>query len=166
MNGGHLRPFTPPECVTVRMSIPGKIADSLGVMASAQRVSSTISVVLIDDNQTYLDIVRRFLEDYSAQRLRVAGVAVNGLEGLRIIDEVKPDVALVDLDMPGISGLTVISEIRKRHPQIRIIVVTLHPESSYRSVSMESGAHDFISKSEIHAKLIDSILAAADAGGP
>lgn len=132
-------------------------------MASAQSVSTTISVVLIDDNQTYLGIVRRFLEEYSRQRIRVVGIATDGFEGLRLVDEKRPDVALVDLDMPGISGLAVVAEVRRRHPQTQIIVVTLHPESSYRVVAIESGAHDFVSKSEIHAKLIPSILAAADA---
>jgi two-component system NarL family response regulator len=80
------------------------------------------------------------------QPLEVVGTAENGREAIDKVEELVPDLVLMDLQMPEINGLDATAKIRRLHPAVRVIVVTLHDNHHLRSACQCAGAHGFVSK--------------------
>jgi len=70
--------------------------------------------------------------DRSTGEVEVAGEAAGGREALRLIEELQPDIVLLDITAPGMSGLEVLTESAKRLPQVRVIVLTVHEAGDMR----------------------------------
>ncbi|HPR04495.1 MAG TPA: response regulator transcription factor, partial [Deltaproteobacteria bacterium] len=78
--------------------------------------------------------------------LEIAGEASDGLEAVRVIAELKPDLALMDLSMPRMSGIDAIREIRRSCPETRILVLTVHKNEEYVIASLKAGANGYLLK--------------------
>lgn len=78
--------------------------------------------------------------------LEVVGEAGDGREAVRVVDKHVPDLLLIDLSMPKLNGIEAIKEIRGRHPQIKIIVLTVHKSEEYIVASLDAGANAYILK--------------------
>ena len=116
-----------------------------------------ITVLLVDDNQKFLDITTQFLLLEGESKIRVLGTAVNGEEGIRKTIVLKPQIVLVDLAMPGLSGLDVITILRKEQPDLGIIALTLMETNGYRNASLSAGADDFLHKSVMNTDLLPKL---------
>lgn len=88
--------------------------------------------------------------------IEIVGEATNGQESLELIDELRPDVVLIDIQMPGMDGLETIRHIRKRWPEIKVIALTMYP--SYRAEALRAGADEFLIKGCASNMLIGAIL--------
>ena len=88
--------------------------------------------------------------------IEVVGEATNGQESLVLIDELHPDVVLMDIQMPGMDGLETIHQIRKRWTEVKIIALTMYP--SYRAEALMAGADEFLIKGCPSNVLISAIL--------
>lgn len=86
-------------------------------------MSSTI--VIIDDEQIIISMLELWLKG-AFPDIMVAGKAVNGLQGLALCREVKPDMVLLDIEMPGMDGLTLARNLLKEMPETRVIILTSH----------------------------------------
>lgn len=113
-----------------------------------------ISVLLIDDHKLIRVGIRKILEESAG--ITVAGEAESGEEGLRLAREHKPDVVLLDVNMPGIGGIEALRKLKAYDPQVRVIVVSVHAEEPMPSKMLEAGADGYMSKN----RAADEVLAA------
>jgi DNA-binding NarL/FixJ family response regulator len=89
--------------------------------------------------------------------LVVVGEAQDGREAVRIASELKPDLMLMDLSMPRMNGIEAIKEIKKQHPEIKIIVLTVYKTEEYVLASLQAGADGYILKEANHAEFLLAI---------
>ena len=87
----------------------------------------------------------------------VVGEAENGREGLRAAAALRPDVVLLDISMPGMNGIEAIGEIRRRSPDTRIIVLTIHKTDEYIDESLRAGANGYVLKDATQEELRTAI---------
>lgn len=85
--------------------------------------------------------------------IEIAGEADNGLDAVRSIAALSPHLVLMDLTMPGYNGIEAIVEIKKRYPNVRILVLTLHRADEYIHESLRAGADGYILKDASHDEL-------------
>ena len=114
-----------------------------------------ISVMLIDDNMTFLNATAQFLE--AQEDVDVVGKALGGADALGKVRELKPQIVLVDLAMPGLPGLEVIPRLRKLLPNVGIIALTVMNTKSFRKAALAAGADNFIPKPAMRRELLPAI---------
>jgi DNA-binding NarL/FixJ family response regulator len=125
----------------------------------APNVSKRIRVVLIDDHSMVREGLEHMLSDQPD--LQVIGAAATGSEGLRIINELHPEVVLCDLQLPDISGVEVISRVRTLFPDIRCIIVTTYDHDDFIYEGIKAGAKGYVLKDVSSTELAEAVRAAA-----
>ena len=118
-----------------------------------------ITIFLVDDHSIVREGVRAFLEVQSD--LRVVGEAASGEEALRLIPDVVPDVVLMDLLMPGMSGVETIRQIRHISPRTQIVVLTSYHEDENIFPALRAGALSYTLKDIRLEELVETIRKAA-----
>jgi len=124
---------------------------------------SRTRVFLVDDHTVLRQAVRVMLEAESD--IEIVGEAGDGTEGIAGITRAKPDVAIVDLKMPGMSGLGAIPEILKSSPKTAIIVFTMYNNPVYVYEAMHAGASGYVLKSASKEDLLRAIRAVKQGAG-
>lgn len=117
---------------------------------------STISVLIADDHT----VVRKGLKSLLSSEkygIEVIGEANNGEEAVKKAEELNPDVILMDLVMPGKTGIEAIQEIRKKQPQARILVLTSFADDENITGAIEAGAYGFLLKDTSPDELVETI---------
>ncbi len=114
-----------------------------------------IHIVLCDDHAVVRRGVRDTLEE--ASDLKVCGEAGSYPELRDTLRSAPCDVLLLDLNMPGRSGLEVLSTLRETHPAIKVLVVSMNPADQYAVRCLRAGAHGYASKAADPAALIDAV---------
>lgn len=89
--------------------------------------------------------------------LEVVAEVDNGRDALRAVGALKPDLVLMDLAMPGMDGLTAIRAIKKRHPEIKILTLTVHKTEEYIRTALEAGASGYVLKDATRQELLIAI---------
>ncbi|HSA80696.1 MAG TPA: response regulator transcription factor [Geminicoccaceae bacterium] len=112
-------------------------------------------VVIVDDHTILRNSLAALLG--SEADLEVVGQTGDGKEAVRQIGTWKPDLVLVDLSMPGMSGMDVIGEIRKRLPAVRIVVLTVHDQEDYVRASLAAGANGYVLKTAPQEELLAAV---------
>ena len=108
-------------------------------------------IVIAEDHTILREGLKALLS--SSPGIHVAGEAEDGREAVRLALELKPDLLLMDLSMPRMSGMEAIREIRKQVPEIRILVLTVHKSEEYVLAALQAGANGYILKDATHAEL-------------
>ena len=103
-----------------------------------------IEVLLTDDHALVRTGIRRLLED--SGEVRIVGEANSGEEGVVLAQQLKPDVILMDVNMPGIGGVEACRRILQRDPDQKIIVLTIHNEQTFPKRMLEIGARGYLTK--------------------
>lgn len=108
-------------------------------------------VFLVDDH----DVVRTMLDLYirRAQDLSVCGMAASGEEALELATAEACDVALLDVAMPGMSGIELARRLRERHPRLKCLMLSGHAEQVYVKGALEAGALGYVMKGDPNAIL-------------
>jgi two-component system, NarL family, invasion response regulator UvrY len=114
-----------------------------------------IKVLLADDHSIVRAGLRRLVEE--STDMEVVAEAADGDEAIRLIRASQPDVAVIDLSMPHIDGLEVISRIHPEFPDLPILVLTMHAENQYVVRAIESGAMGYITKQSAPEQLVKAI---------
>ncbi len=100
------------------------------------------SVLLVDDEEEYIRAL--------AERLEIRGldvrVALRGEQAIGMVHEKKPDVMVLDLKMPGIDGMVVLSQVKRMAPEIQVIMVTGHGSEKDREAARRLGVFDYLQK--------------------
>ncbi|MGC8787364.1 MAG: response regulator [Anaerolineae bacterium] len=115
-----------------------------------------IRIVLIDDSTTFLAIASRFLSKH--EDLKVVGAVSEGRLAVEASTALQPDIVLVDLAMPDMSGMEVISLLRQAMPNVGIIALTFLEEEKYHDAVLSIGADAFVAKEDLTLKLVPTIL--------
>ncbi len=115
------------------------------------------SLMLVDDEPTFLRIASLFLETHHKNEVELVGTANSGEECLAKAQVLAPEVVLLDLNMPGLSGLQTIPLLRIMYPEMRIIALTLNDDETYRKAVLAAGGNDLVSKATMNTDLIPAI---------
>jgi len=118
-----------------------------------------ITVFFADDHQMFRQGLRTLLT--STADIKVVGEASDGQESLRLIEKLKPDVALLDIAMPGLSGIEVAKRLVKISPDTNTLILTMHADCFYAVEALKASALGFMLKEESFDMLIDAIHAVA-----
>jgi DNA-binding NarL/FixJ family response regulator len=121
-----------------------------------QKVSAKKIKILVADDHP---VVRKGLQSCLArqERLKIVGEASDGDEALKKTRELSPDVVLMDISMPGMNGLAVTEVLRKDHPDVKVLVLSVHNNRDYIFRIIQAGAHGFISKEAPPDELLRAI---------
>mgnify|MGYP003584245305 CR=1 FL=1 len=114
-----------------------------------------IRILVVDDHPVLRDGVAALLENQTDMVL--AGEAGNGSEALERYRQLRPDVTLMDLQMPGMNGVEAIGAIRAVNPQARIIVLTTYAGDAQAVRALKAGAAGYLLKSSLRTELVDAI---------
>lgn len=114
-----------------------------------------IRVLLADDHSIVRDGLRRLID--SAGDMAVVAEAADGREAIRKAGELLPDVAVVDISMPGMDGLEVVERIHAVHPGTAILVLTMHEEEQYVVRAIGAGAGGYLTKRAAADQLLKGI---------
>jgi DNA-binding NarL/FixJ family response regulator len=116
----------------------------------------TLRCLIVDDSSRFLTAARGLLE---RQGMVVVGVASSGAQALRLAEQLRPDVTLVDIDLGGESGLHVARELSGVGKPIPVILISTHAEEDFASLIAASPAIGFLPKAELSAAAIEDMLA-------
>jgi len=114
-----------------------------------------IRLLLVDDSITFLDNIAGFLAEF--KDLVVVGTAHNGNEALSLAADLQPDVVLLDVNMPGLSGIETTPHLRQILPGAGIIILSFQNSDTYIESALTAGADDFIPKDTLAYSLIPAI---------
>ncbi len=112
-------------------------------------------IILAEDNLKFRRYVRELLED--AVDLKVVGEAGNGLELLDLLKKGMPDMIILDLSMPRMSGLETLSHLNAQHPQVKVLILTMHSTPAYLKQAISAGAHGYLPKDGTDTELLAAI---------
>jgi DNA-binding NarL/FixJ family response regulator len=84
----------------------------------------------------------------------IVGEADNGRDAIRRVIELKPDLIIMDLSMPGMNGMDAVREIKDRMPEVKALVLTVHSEEEYVLASLQAGANGYVLKDATHNELL------------
>jgi DNA-binding NarL/FixJ family response regulator len=121
-----------------------------------------LRIVLADDHATVRQALRLLID--AQPDLMVIAEAGDGRAALQLAQELDPDVVVMDISMPGTSGLTATRALKEAHPHAAIVVLTRHADDAYLHEMLRAGAAAFVLKQSPSTELIQAIRAAA-AGG-
>jgi len=121
-------------------------------------IDDGISVVLVDDHMLFRGGLREILEDNG---LSVVGEAASGSEAIEVVEQRDPDVVVMDINLPGISGVEATRRLATRAPRSRIVVLTISAEDDVILDAMMAGAAGYLLKDASVDELVGGIRAAA-----
>ena len=121
--------------------------------------SAVIRVVLADDHLVVRAGLKALLGVVSD--FHIVGEAANGREALALIDRLAPDVAVLDLDMPVMDGLTALRTLVTAHSPTRVLILTVHDDVEQVAALLDAGAAGYVIKTAADRELVDAICAVA-----
>ncbi|MEE4262792.1 MAG: response regulator transcription factor [Desulfobacteraceae bacterium] len=115
----------------------------------------TLRIVLAEDHTILREGLRALLS--ADPNVEIIGEAQNGREAVRCVEKLEPDLVLMDLSMPRMSGMEATREIKKRYPEIKIIALTVHKTEEYLLTTLKAGADGYVLKDATHDELLMAI---------
>jgi two-component system response regulator NreC len=112
-------------------------------------------IVIAEDHTILREGLRALLS--SVPHLHVIGEAENGRDAIQCVETMEPDLILMDLSMPKMSGMDAIREIKRRSPGIKVLVLTVHKTDEYILASLEAGADGYVLKDATKNELMSAI---------
>jgi len=123
-----------------------------------------VSILLVEGNPIFMRIVMLLLQKHYRHEIVVVGVAGGSEDALTQARELRPNVILLDLGMPGLNSIEMIPRLRSILPQVVIIALGLLDTNGLRQAALASGADDFIPKASLNTDLMPAIGRAAHGG--
>jgi two-component system, NarL family, response regulator DesR len=120
-----------------------------------REVNSKIRVIVAEDQGMVLGALAALLE--TEPDIAVCAKAANGREALTAIAKQKPDVLVTDIEMPEMTGLTLAAEVRDRHPQTRVVILTTFARPGYLRRALDAGAKGYLLKDRPAAELAEAV---------
>ena len=119
-----------------------------------------VRVLLVDDHAMVRDGLKRLIDEQA--EMTVVAEAADGREALRLAERSAPDVALIDVSMPGWDGPTLAQELTRRCPQVRLIAVTRHHEDVFVKKMLTAGVMGYILKQSAGSELVHAVREVAE----
>ena len=114
-----------------------------------------IKVMIADDHSLIREGIKQLLEFDGS--IEVIGQAADGIECLDVLENINPDILLLDINMPNMNGIDVLSELRRKKNKMKILILTVHNEVEYLVKSMDCGADGYVLKDAGSADLKEAI---------
>jgi two-component system, NarL family, invasion response regulator UvrY len=121
-----------------------------------------MNILIADDHPVVRQGLRQMLA--SENDLNVVGEARNGHEVVEISKRVEWDVAVLDYNMPGRTGLELVKELKQRHPGRPVLILSMYPEERYALRALKAGAAGYITKESASGELVNAIRKVAKGG--
>lgn len=118
-------------------------------------MSEPYQILIADDHRMIRQGIRRIIEERS--EFRVVGEAGDGAELLNLLNQVRPDLILMDISMPGMSGIEATKTIKALYPQIKILVLTMYHNKDLLHQAMANGADGYVLKEDAKSVLFQAI---------
>jgi NarL family two-component system response regulator LiaR len=118
---------------------------------------TTIRVLIADDHAMLREGMRRMFE--REKDIEVVGEAGDGEEAVRLAEECKPDVAIMDISMPKLDGIEATKEIKKRCPSVTVLILSAYDDDQFVFALLEAGAAGYLLKSVRSREVIDAVRA-------
>ncbi|CAI8827810.1 MULTISPECIES: response regulator [Bacillus] len=122
-------------------------------------MEKTISIMLVDDHALMRAGLKLLLQKRPS--LKVVGEASDGLEALQLYGILRPDILILDISLPRMDGIQVLTEVKLRYEQAKVIVLTMHEDEDYITSIMNAGASGYVPKAAVDEELynaIDSVM--------
>jgi len=129
-------------------------------MSEKQGEQQSIRVVVVDDHQVVREGLRMMLE-ILGEGFSLVGEAPDGISAIRVVEEIQPDVVLMDLRMPGMDGLEAIKRIHSEWPLVAIVILTTYNEDEWLLKGLRAGACGYLLKDASSETLFHAIRSAA-----
>lgn len=114
-----------------------------------------IRILIADDHQVVREGLKRIIEKEGEHR--VVAEAANSFEAFEALRRVEVDAAIIDISMPGLSGLDLLKQIRQEWRELPVLVLSMHPEDQYAIRVLKAGASGYLCKDSASERLIDAI---------
>ena len=111
-----------------------------------------IKILLVDDSEQFLQSATAFL--FQCPSVEVIGTATSGKDAIKKVEELRPDLVLMDIAMPQMNGIEATRCIKGQAEAPKIIILTLHDNAEYRSAAKDAGADGFVRKSNLLTHLL------------
>ena len=125
-------------------------------------MSNNIRVVLADDHVFVRDGIKSLLENEA--NIEVVGEAIDGADALEVVAESKPDLLIVDIRMPNLTGIEVVEKLRSENNDVKIIMLSMHESEEYVLKSIKAGADGYLLKGSSKEEFLKALHSVA-AGG-
>jgi len=121
-----------------------------------------LKILIADDHRVLREGLKKIVEQ--TRDILVVAEACDGSEVLAKVAKIRLDVVLLDISMPGASGLEVLKQIKTKHPKLPVLMLSQHPEDQYAVRAMRSGASGYLTKESAGSELIAAIRKVAGGG--
>lgn len=116
-----------------------------------------IRIIVIDDHPIVRQGISSLLSNY--KQLELVGEAENGRDGLQLLKQTQPDVTLLDISLPGESGLDILRKIRRQQPKAKVLMLTSYDDDDFVISALRAGAQGYVLKNVSDEMLVQSIEA-------
>jgi two-component system nitrate/nitrite response regulator NarL len=125
-------------------------------------MNNTIRVVLADDHVFVRDGIKSLLENEA--NITVVGEATDGLEALSLIDQLQPDLLILDIRMPNLTGIEVVEQLRSKNNFVKIVMLSMHESEEYVLKSIQAGADGYLLKGSSKEEFLKALHTVANGG--
>jgi two-component system response regulator NreC len=119
-------------------------------------------MLLVDDHAVVRSGLRMLLENETD--VEIVGEAANGRDALTLVDQLKPDMVIMDIGLPDISGIEATQKIKQTSPQVAVVALTIHEDEEYFFKMLQAGANGYVPKRAAPEELLTAIRTAAEGG--
>jgi RNA polymerase sigma factor (sigma-70 family) len=116
-----------------------------------------IRIVVADDHAIIREGLRVMLGNQPD--MEVVGIATNGREAIRLVDEHEPDVVVMDISMPELNGIEAMQQMLPRHPNVQVVVLSIHESKPYVSRALKAGARGYLIKETAGLEVVEAVRA-------
>lgn len=114
-----------------------------------------IRIVIADDHAFLREGIKKTIHDETD--MKIIGEASNAADALKLIKELEPDIAIVDISMPGKSGLDVLKELKSIKKKYKVLILSMHPEDRFAIRALKAGAAGYLTKESAPDELVKAI---------
>ena len=125
-------------------------------------MSNTIRVVLADDHVFVRDGIKSLLENEA--NIEVVGEATDGVEAMKIVEITKPDLLILDIRMPNLTGIEVVEKLRSQNNFVKIVMLSMHESEEYVLKSIRAGADGYLLKGSSKEEFLKAVHSVANGG--
>lgn len=125
-------------------------------------MNTPVKILIADDHPIFRRGLRNCIEDDA--KFSVTGEAGNGVEALRLIAELRPDVILADIDMPEMNGLDLASAVREKYPSLPVVILTMHKDRAMFDAALAAGARGYMLKENAAVDINECLKTVAGGG--
>ena len=125
-------------------------------------VQQEVRVIIVDDHEIMREGLRDLLQEEAG--IKIVGLAGNGRKAITLAHQYQPDILIMDIKMPGMTGLEVLWQLHQEMPQVKVIILTMYEEEGFFLEALRAGASGYFLKGSHSSELVQAIYAVQRGG--